>query len=418
MTPTLFRLARLADREHTGGFAERRVWVAVGVLFLTPLTSNLPRGVPIPFFHFNELILLVGFGLLVAWSLAAGAEGRNFLLRTSWLEPLFGLLFLSGTLLPLVVYWLTSETVALGNVAHFFDLIQFYMLYRILMIVLDRPKNVLRCVLALVAAGVVIALIGMLEARDLVGVRQFIETYYPSYNLTRNIAIGYPRVMSLLGSPQAYGAFLAINIFVCLTLLLYAPAEIPRRFVGLALVICFFGFIPAGGYSAIIGAVLMFVLLLVFYRRMPLWVWGFGGLGLVVGGIVFAQQIILRLHFQYRERGRLVPATLLVRIVHWTDSLRLLAPSDWLLGYRGTMPPDFISFENQYIALLFRGGILYVVAFVYFIVRGLVESYRTFREYAGVLKPVALCAFIVLVGVSVMSITDSYFTNSGVSEAI
>ncbi len=58
MTPTLSRLARFANAEHAWSLAQMRMWVAVAVIFLTPLTSNLRRGVPIPLFHLNAIILL------------------------------------------------------------------------------------------------------------------------------------------------------------------------------------------------------------------------------------------------------------------------------------------------------------------------------------------------------------------------
>ncbi|MGH7899815.1 MAG: hypothetical protein ACREQQ_17800 [Candidatus Binatia bacterium] len=39
-------------------------WTAYGVIFLTPLTSNLPRGAPVPFLRLNEVLDLLQFHML------------------------------------------------------------------------------------------------------------------------------------------------------------------------------------------------------------------------------------------------------------------------------------------------------------------------------------------------------------------
>lgn len=394
------------------------LWILGGLIFLTPLTSNLPRGFPVPFLRLNEIILLLSVGLLLARTRYRGPVARKSLWRLSWLDPIFGLLFLTGTLLPFLGYLLAPGPVNLSGLARLFDLVQFYLLYRILMALADDRDQLLLCVMALLASAILIASIGILEALNVPPVRYLIQTYYPSWNLSQNILRGYPRVVSLLSAPQPYAAFLTISLFLSLTLILYAPQQTPRRFVGLALLICFLGLLPSGAYSALIGSVFMFLVLLIIHGRLPSWIWLVGCVALVVGALVFAPLIVARLHLQFSQPGEWVPYTLRERMYHWTLALALLAPSDWLLGYRGVLPDFLFSFESQYIYLLFRGGVLFLAAHFYFVVRAVSQSYRLCRRSDSIMRAVALSTFIVLLGLTLMGLTDSYFTNSGVSEAI
>lgn len=394
------------------------LWLALAVIFLSPLTSEVPRGSPVPFFRLNEVILLVLFGILVLRNVAAGPAGRQALVRVTWLDGIFALFVITGSVIPLLGYLLASNPLILWNIAQYFDLLQFYILYRFLLVAIDDENKIAPCLVAMVASACLIALIGIWEALHLPFLQDWIEMYYVTSHFERIASPVNPRVFSLLAAPQLYASFLVINIILCLTLLLDPNVRLPRRFLTLALVIGVLGLIPSSAYSAMIGAGFMFILLLVLHRHLPRPVWIYGALVLAVGVILFAPQILARLKVQFPEPGHYLPYNVYARLNHWQTAFALLTPSDWLLSFRGELPATLPGVENQYIHFLFRGGILFLVANLYFIVRAASNAYKTYRRSDRILKPLALCTFILLMGFSLMGMTDPYFTSSGPAEGL
>jgi hypothetical protein len=124
-----------------------------------------------------------------------------------------------------------------------------------------------------------------------------------------------------------------------------------------------------------------------------------------------------RLTYQYREGG-LMPQTLAYRIWIWTDVFwpHIVEHPIWGAYLEAPMSFAWRTPESQYISLLFRFGIIGLVAHLLWVTVMLRWLYRHFQTNHGLTRAIAASAFSILTMMSIAGLTNAVFYFSGAAD--
>lgn len=384
-------------------------YVVVGaVVFL----SGMQRGELVPLFIPNEPILVLVAG--ISYFVIIMREENPKLAKP--VLTAIGIFTVGTALLPLAAYKLRDFPLSTSAIFSLLAPIQYIV---ILCLFAFLPKdetekhNLLQWML-LCASGV--ALIGILEAMRVPFIQNLLTQLYPSIHL--DVAEKFGRVTSVLGAWNALGNFLLINLILIFAMQSYRRSRLHNLNTVAALLLCTVCLLASGSYASLIGLVIALVIVKWYDRsnlRLLL------GLGFIVTiAIVLLYPLIsARLDYQFREGG-LLPETLLYRFEVWQNVfLPVISRNPWF-----GVSPTFAGYtswgwaESQYLYLVFRSGIVSLVAHLAFVFILIVWSHKRIRTAQSLDRKLAIALLGILVSFTIMGITNEVFTSSGAVEYI
>ncbi|MBD3236426.1 MAG: hypothetical protein GF330_06970 [Candidatus Eisenbacteria bacterium] len=386
------------------------------VLLLVPLVSGMPRGGWVPLLRPNELALAFVFGAY----LLALLLGRKQRIETTFLDRAFLIFLLGRSVLPLVVHPLATVGDPSQLVKFFLAPLQYFLLYRLIQGTAHRRADLMLLIRVMLLGGVIVSLVGILQAARVPLVEDFLRTHYPS-NKPIYTFLHSSRVTSLFaGGWNVCAFYLSQILLVAIAVHPFERPGLPRALVaGSAVLIALvmglsFSFattltlLLALGYFAVQRRRLRSFLL----RALPLVV-----LFAIVVALFFAGPLRERMGMQFR--GTLIPVTLLTRVAFWAE-FAWPAVRDSLLFGIGPSRFDWLTAESEYVFLVANCGLVGLAVFFGFIA----YVWRRMRAVIRSLGPLTFEGTLAVLGLAlflqnlVASLSGHYFEYSGAAETL
>lgn len=344
--------------------------VVASYLFLaiTPLVVGIDRGSLIPLLRPNEALLAVlAAGVITRAVLDPNAKAPR---RCALDVPVAALAFLSSVP-PLL--WLAARglPVEMDDLLHATILPKYALVYAIVRWTVRTPRQVQRCLAIVLASGVVVGGIAVLQALRIFGISRFLERY-TSDGDTAALDIG--RGSSLLGNSVATGFFMTAVVLVAVSLLLH------RRWgsfwlaglIGLLVL----GALASGQFSGVLVLAVGLLILGAITGRLAEVVM-FGTPTALVSAVLIWPVIATRLSGFSSSEG--LPSSWQVRWENLTVHVwPRLGDLNFVLGVRPSTriaAPEvwrpWIYIENGHTYLLWAGGLPLLAAYLWLTLRGL-----------------------------------------------
>lgn len=397
------------------GLLVRPTWICYMIVFFTPLISGLARGELIPLFRPNEPLLLGLFTIMVIARLVNSSKG--FRIRITPVDLSFIILFFGGTLIPMLMFFIRESHLSLPGLFVYISILQYYMIYRIVIETVKTEQEIANVIKLILLSGLIVTIVAILEAIHFPGVERYLLTFYPSAHLLKTLNIN--RIVSILGNWHALAAYTIIQLIIVIVFWLRSRGIISIWLLITSGISSLVAMVPIVSLAGMAGLSSMIISILILIRkswRIMLFVF----LVLIIALSIFWPFVQERFEFQFSESSLLQPKTGVYRLQVWSNVFWPTIKNHILFGYAPTIPEGFgwQSFESQYIALLFKGGILYLIAHLFFVIYNGWWLYKKWRLSTSIVGLCALCALISIFVMSVMSLSNEYFSYSGVMETL
>jgi len=400
----------------TIGFLARPVWICYVAVFFIPLISGMPRNVLIPFLRPNEPLLLGLFALMVLRGLLQLPERER--IRLTPVDKTFIVLFLGSSIVPFLIYIFRKDFPDMAGIFVYLSLIQYFIFYRIIIGTVRTEREISNVIKVFLLSGLVVTVVGILEAIKFPGIQQFLIAFYPSGHLTVTLDRTY-RIVSILGNWHALAAFTVLQVLVAVIFWFMGKEYIQSWLLKLSTLSGLVAFVPVVALTGLVGMGTMILSLFVLIR--PSW-----KLILIIMVVILIAAILFwpfiqnRIGEQFGESDSIWPKTGLGRVKLWKYVFWPLIKDNLVFGYGPTIPENatWKHYESQYVALMFTGGLVALLAHFYFVLANAKWLYRSFRSYTDVRKLTALCALLMLIIMSVMGLANVIFIYSAVAESL
>lgn len=408
-------LAALVPAAGLFGLA-RPAWIVYALAFTVPLTSGMERGGLIPFFRPNEALL---FGLV--YLAAAAFLVRRRPIRFTWVDGLLLGFLAFRVLLPTAVFLFRGEPWGSLALKTLYGPIQYYLIYRMAVECIDSWEEARTAVFALLVSSALVSGLGILQALQLPGINEFIESVYPSDKDIYTFLFS-ERVTSTWGGDwNGCGLFLAMSVILGLGIHHTFPRPGQRVAV---LLISFLDLVVMFLTASFTGAICLFLGLTLLFihnppaRRLirpaliaaPL-------IGLIVLK-VFWDLVEARIDAQFSQVAvSWVPHSFRIRIYMWRELMWPWVERFWLWGlgpYRWGWPDE----ESYYMFLILKSGIFGLVSYVVLTIGMAVRLRRYLPHVSTTAGALAVVLAIHIFQVLVANSTGSYGEANGVVEIL
>jgi len=389
------------------------------LLVATPLTAGIQRDALFPVLRPHEAIgLVVGAGVALR-ALAQLRTRHGLPLSLERVDVAILAMAASSSILPLLWMAARGMTPTLEDLLYAAAIWKYYGLFLLIRASVRTEHQVIRCLRLSVGAGALVAVVAILQAVQLAGVPDLVNTVYPIEGGIDPVA---GRGSATLASSIAVGDVMAYNLAICLGWL----ARIRRqRWLMLAMaVLLALGALASGQFSGVIALGLGVVAVAIVTGQLKRLT-----LALIPTALVGA--IVLRPVLEARlariDIGTGLPQSWWVRL----ENLRLFvwpevfSGYNWLFGVRPTAIIEvaapwgnLIYIESGHTWLLWTGGIPFFLAYLYFVW----VAVRTTAAVA-VLRPggtgvAAIASFASLLAMFVLMSFDPHLTMRGTADLL
>jgi hypothetical protein len=358
----------------------------------------------------NEALLLLLVAVLAGrWCLLAllGRVRRPVL---TTVDLGFGLLLLTGAVLPLLYTVARGRGLTLPDVLSAAVVIKYCLLFALFRLAVRTEEQALRCLWASLAAGVVVAVLAVLQSLGLFGVPGLLESLWAPAE--RGLYTG--RGSSTIGNPHGAADLLVFNLAIALALGLRRPAR-PSSRTALALAcVMLVGALGTGQASGVIGVLVGLCALAWVLRQ-----WGRIAAGALLAtplaALVLLPVIGGRLASVEPATGR--PASWSARLDNLSTYFwpQLFEGRGWLLGVQPVPEaagigegPSTRHIESGHTWFLWIGGAPYLLAFLIFSVLVLRLTFSTARQTDGAFAVAGAAAFVAYTTVFVLTALDPH----------
>jgi hypothetical protein len=266
-----------------------------------------------------------------------------------------------------------------------------------------------------VAAACLVAVVGILQGLDLLGVRGLLAQYFVQFGDVSAIT-SVPRGGSTLSLPAATADLMIVNLAV-VTALWLRRRQFPLLY-GAVVGLFVFAALAAGEFSSAIGLAVGMVALALITGSMALL--GFFGLIAACGVVVVWPVIVERLQGFSLASG--MPASWVGRLYNlrtyfWPE---LFSPGNLLLGVRPSarvpvagQATGWVWIESGYTWLLWGGGVALLGSFLYFTYAVAVRGWAVGRSRRDAVGAAGVAAFVAVVVIAVLMVFDPHLTYRG-----
>jgi hypothetical protein len=397
----------------------RPQWAAYLLFAVTPLTAGLTRGSSIPLLRPYEAVeIMLGAGVTLR-AFTHRRAGYRLPLRLTGIDVAILAMAVTSSLLPLL--WMAARGLppTVEDLLYTAKIWKFYGLFLLVRASVRTDRQVARCLQVSLAVYSVVAVVAMLQAMNVAGVPQLVNTIYGAEG---NVFPREGRGTSTLGSSIAVGDVMAFHLAICAAWLLHGRGRRPLL-AGLAVLFAFGG-LASGQFSGVIalGVVLLAIAILTGHLRRLL----LAAVPVVlIGAAVLWPVVQARIADFDISTG--LPQSWMVRY----DNLRLFvwpqvfSGINWLFGVRPSehIAVDaawgpYIYIESGHTWLLWTGGIPFLLAFLLFTWAAARTTAAIARSHPGPRGVAASAAFASLLAVFVLMSFDPHITLRGAADLL
>jgi hypothetical protein len=393
-------------------------YLLVGV---TPLIVGIDRGRVLPALRPNEALLLIAGGALVVRGVVTRRRGQALLGRIDALPVTIAVMATCNSLF--VILWMAVRGRAMSHDDWLYATVlwKYFALYLIVRSAVRTQAQVRRCLWLALAAGVVVAVVAVLQSLKLLGVPHLLATYYAPFGNTSALEIR--RGSSLLSLPAATADLLLLDL--ALVAGAWSRRIIARRRVLLGLCAVFvLGTVASGQFSALIGLVVAIGALALLYRRKDIPIAG-AGVGLVSVALMWPV-IAKRLAGFQSSAG--MPESWVgrlhnLRTYFWPE---VFSHGNFVFGVRPAarvpgprnLGIDWVWIESGYTWLLWGGGIPLLCAFLAFTWVAGRQAWRLARAHVDASGAAATAVLVGIAVIAVLMLFDPHITYRGSADQL
>jgi hypothetical protein len=389
------------------------------VIGATPLLAGIDRGTVIPMLRPNEALY---FGLAAALTTRAVARTRTAHLpqvRVSRLVWAMLLMAVANSVVPLLWMLLRQRTPTEDDYLYALVLWKFLAVYAIVRTSIASDRQIRRCLWISVCAASVVAVIGILQALDLLGVRGLLAAYYVPFGYVG--ALSKPRGGSTLALPAATADLMIFNLAIVVGLWMRGGRH--RRLLAAAAVLFMFGTLAAGEFSSAFGLMVATVALAVVTGS---WRIPFAAAPVGVAGLYALWPVVTERLSGFQSAHGL-PASWIGRLRNLNSYFWPELFSDWnfLLGVRpaarvpiASQATGYIWIESGYTWLLWGGGIPLLASYLLFVSASLRRGWQAARFGEGSGSVAGIAVVVAVVVCTVLMVFDPHVTYRGSADAL
>jgi hypothetical protein len=392
---------------------------AVAVIGITPLVAGIDRGRLIPALRPNEALVIGLGGLLLARTALLVPTGWRPHIRLSRLEKALVAMAVANSLVPVFFMLLRGRSVSGDDISYALVLWKFLAGYLLVRLAVRTDREIGWCVWASLAAATVVGILGFLQARDLLGVRGLLATYWAPFGFDG--ALAQPRGGSTLGLPAATADLMISNLALA-TGLWWKER---RRGLLLAAVagVCVLGVLSAAEFSSALALLVAVVCVAVALGRIDLlrYVPFAGGAAALTVLPVIEHRLAgfqgtSGLPVSWTTRWLNLETYFWPQLVSGWNVVLGVRPSARVVNtYQGT---GYVWIESGYTWLLWGGGLALLAAYLWFVRVGASTMWRACRPLTTYRSVAALAALAGIVTSTVTMVFDPHITYRGSADLL
>lgn len=381
------------------------------VIAATVFLSGMPRGQLIPLFIPNEPILLGMAGLCYFIVIARRRKveySRMFIIALA--------IFVLGTaIVPVIAYFARGFHLKTADIFSLIAPVQYMVLVWMFSQIPQNDTERARVLHWMLICASVVAFIGLLQAVGFGPVTNLLSRWYPSEHTADAASLG--RVTSVLGAWNSLGNFLMITLIIIMSSYRYKYGWLGYLNILIALALAGACLLASGSFASIFGLALGIAIIKGLFDRKDLKILVALGVFFALGALLLQGNIAERLAYQFSGSGSsgLVPQTLAYRFVVWEQVYFPIIGKYLAWGVSPTFGNalTWSWAESQYLYLLFRSGLVSLIAHLTFVFMMLAWLFRRIRKGEGLPRMLAVMVFTILTALTIMGFTNEVFTNSG-----
>lgn len=388
--------------------AERPAFGGLVLIVVAPVTSGLAAGAPVPLLRPSEAVIL-GVGALCLLLPVRKTIHWN---RLDW--------SVAAYCIASIAFGAFHEIRAGDLVTNFQDVvapIEFLLLYRLVASILVTRQHRSTALRLLLLLSIPVSVIGILQQLDVGPMRDFVASATQSAIFGSWGYQNTPRATSIFPDWHTFGGYLAVILLLGIARMTVGLRARHRVETMLAMGLGAAALMLTQTFTSIFAVAFGAVIILRHQRA-----WRIAGWVLVLGAFAtafFGSYLGQRIEDQWigQADSGVLPQTVDYRIEVWTEQYLPLIDQYWTLGYGTGIPPqiDWEYTESGYLTLLFRGGVLLVIAAGVMIANSFRSADRAARLRSGDDRALALCAMAVALALIPMNLVWPYLTNAGLS---
>jgi len=330
---------------------------AMAIVAIVPAVSGFKRGLPIPGFRLGEL-LAVGYStmLLATSGRAQWRRWRAFdWLALGYVVATFGLGMLDTAL--------RHDTLSGTDVGQLVGPLQFFLLYRAVLVALPRREDRVRALDWLLIGSVPVCVLTLLQAAHAPGVPALLVKL-TGQDFSSRASWAITRANGPFPHWTVLAAYLFAIVVLCAALLLAGVNARRRRLVLAVMGLAAVCLVLTVTIAPMIGALVGSLMLAWWYRRSGRVLAWLTAAAVLLGG-AFQSLLSRRANDQFATQASsnagysLVPHTVSNRVAIWVDQYLPALRGRWLTGYGPQIPPEVTwrYTESVYISMVLRGGL-------------------------------------------------------------
>jgi hypothetical protein len=394
------------------------IYAAYGVLGLALLLGSFPRA--IAGLKPHEIALL----LLAVALVARRMVRRDWHISVSWIDAAFGLLVIFGTLVPLVTMEVRGMPITADAAKALLSPMEWYLWYRVFLEAVPMPRELPRLLWLLLILLSIIGLVGDMQALHVPGLARFLSLVSATHQTA--VSAGVQRPTSLVGE---WGLMARLCGFALLLINQLQTDHMGRWvlhsrwwrwwFVGL-MAVNVLAVVASLAVEAFIALAIGYTLAYIInHRRLARETVAVGALA-ALSAVAIIPLLVTRLTLQFGGGSALVPATWQVRFLHWQIVLGSIMQGGWSTILFGVNPSfvypvsQFGGTESLYWLLWYRGGLLYLLAFLSFLACVILTAWRM-RQRTQLPRERSFLtwAWIILIVIGCIGVIDALFVDGG-----
>jgi len=392
-------------------------YLVVGV---TPLVVGIDRGTVLPVLRPNEALEVYLGAVLALRGLVGVRSGGVRLPRLNRVEWSLVLLAVTSSVVPLATMALRRREMTTDDVLSTLALWKLGGIYLIVRWSVRTGPELRRCLQVSVAAACVVAVVGILQAVDLLGVRQLLAGYYAPFGVTRSV-LSSSRGGSTLSLPAATGDLMVMNLAVVTALWVRE-----RRRPALCLAVSGLlvaGTLAAGEFSSAIGLLIGVLTIVVVTGSLQL-LSVFTVLGVTCSVAVWP---VIAERLRDFESASGLP-------VSWVGRLHNLRTYFWphlhsyvnvLVGVRPSarvrvpfQATGWVWIESGYTWLVWAGGIPLLLSYLFFVYATVAQGWHVARSRGDAAGVAATASTVGVVVVTALMTFDPHITYRGSADEL